>query len=72
MPEMSGTELADRLLDQSPDLPVVYMSGYSNGLLGTTHVLDEDVSFVEKPFTAHVLLTKLAEAWQSRTIPTSP
>jgi two-component system, cell cycle sensor histidine kinase and response regulator CckA len=72
MPEMSGTELADRLLDQSPDLPVVYMSGYSNGLLGTTHVLDEDVSFVEKPFTADVLLTKVAEAWHSRTMPTSP
>ncbi|WP_240670560.1 hybrid sensor histidine kinase/response regulator [Actinoplanes solisilvae] len=71
MPEMSGTQLARRLLEHRPDLPVVFMSGYSNGLLGTTHILDDDVSFVEKPFTANVLLTKVAEAWFSHAAPTS-
>ena len=35
------------------------MSGYSNGLLGTTHILDEDIAFLEKPFTADQLLCKL-------------
>jgi two-component system, cell cycle sensor histidine kinase and response regulator CckA len=38
------------------------MSGYSNGLLGETHVLDEDITFIEKPFTAGDLLHKLASA----------
>jgi CheY-like chemotaxis protein len=59
MPEMSGPRLADLVHERSPGLPVLYMSGYSNGLLGTTRVLDPDIPLLEKPFTAHDLLHKL-------------
>lgn len=38
------------------------MSGYSNGLLGSTRVLDRDTPFLEKPFTADELLRKVHEA----------
>ena len=62
MPEMSGPRLAELLHQRHPDLPVLYMSGYSNGLLGTTHILDEDIAFIEKPFTTSALLHKLASA----------
>ncbi|MEV6300696.1 PAS domain S-box protein [Actinoplanes sp. NPDC051861] len=61
MPEMSGRRLAELIHESRPELPVLYMSGYSNGLLGTTHVLDGDIAFIEKPFTAHDLLHKVAE-----------
>ncbi|RAK36855.1 PAS domain S-box-containing protein [Actinoplanes lutulentus] len=61
MPEMSGRRVAEVIHESRPELPVLYMSGYSNGLLGTTHVLDEDIAFIEKPFTAHDLLMKLGE-----------
>ncbi|BEL08778.1 PAS domain-containing sensor histidine kinase [Actinoplanes sichuanensis] len=61
MPEMSGRRLAELVHQAEPGLPVLYMSGYSNGLLGTTHVLDGDIAFIEKPFTAHDLLHKVAE-----------
>lgn len=44
------------------EAPVVYMSGYSNGLLGTTRILDDDITFLEKPFSASPLLTKIADA----------
>jgi PAS domain S-box-containing protein len=64
MPEMSGRRLAELLHERRPDLPVLYMSGYSNGLLGTTHILDEDIAFIEKPFTASDLLHKVASAYQ--------
>jgi two-component system cell cycle sensor histidine kinase/response regulator CckA len=64
MPEMSGRRLAELLRERRPDLAVLYMSGYSNGLLGTTHILDEDIAFIEKPFTASDLLYKLASAHQ--------
>ncbi len=60
MPEMSGPRLAELLHDRNPDLPVLYMSGYSNGLLGTIHVIDDDIAHIEKPFTAAGLLHKLA------------
>ncbi|HEY0002876.1 MAG TPA: PAS domain S-box protein [Actinoplanes sp.] len=60
MPEMSGRRLADLLHERRPDLPVLFMSGYSNGLLGTTHIIDEGIAFIEKPFTADDLLHELA------------
>lgn len=59
MPEMSGPRLAELLHERDPNLPVLYMSGYSNGLLGTTHVIDDDIAFIEKPFSAGELLHKL-------------
>jgi CheY-like chemotaxis protein len=59
MPDMSGRRLAELLHRRRPGLPVLYMSGYSNGLLGTTQVLDDDVAFIEKPFTARRLLNKI-------------
>ncbi|GIE95520.1 hybrid sensor histidine kinase/response regulator [Paractinoplanes rishiriensis] len=62
MPEMPGPRLAELLHEHDPGLPVLYMSGYSNGLLGSTHVIDRDIAFIEKPFTAGDLLTKLATA----------
>ena len=61
MPEMSGRRLADLLHERRPDLPVLYMSGYSNGLLGTTNVLDQDIAFIEKPFTRQELLHKVGD-----------
>ncbi|GIE31836.1 histidine kinase [Actinoplanes italicus] len=59
MPEMTGPKLAALILRERPDLPVLYMSGYSNGLLGTTHVLDDGIAFIEKPFTGDDLLHKV-------------
>jgi PAS domain S-box-containing protein len=60
MPGMSGPRLAELLGARHAGLPVLYMSGYSNGLLGTTHVLDPDIAFIEKPFTAHELLRRIS------------
>jgi two-component system cell cycle sensor histidine kinase/response regulator CckA len=59
MTGMSGPRLARLLHDDRPQLPVLFMSGYTNGLLGSAHILDEGVTFIEKPFTAHYLLTEV-------------
>jgi PAS domain S-box-containing protein len=61
MPEMSGPRLAELIHERAPGLPVLYMSGYSNGLLGTTRVLDEEFPLLEKPFTAGELLHRMHE-----------
>jgi two-component system cell cycle sensor histidine kinase/response regulator CckA len=60
MPEMSGPRLAELLHERDRGLPVVYMSGYSDGLLSSSHIIDEDIAFIEKPFTARELLHKIA------------
>ncbi|MBM2616671.1 PAS domain S-box protein [Actinoplanes sp. LDG1-06] len=62
MPDMSGPRLAELLRERVPGLPVIYMSGYSAGMLDVSGMLDPAAPFVEKPFTAHDLLHTVHEA----------
>ncbi|MBV1860133.1 MAG: response regulator, partial [Nannocystaceae bacterium] len=62
MPELGGRELADRLTERWPGLKVVYMSGYTDDAVVHQGVLDEDVAFVQKPFTPNALLSKVRAA----------
>jgi CheY-like chemotaxis protein len=58
MPRMSGPELALRLQRARPDLPVVFMSGYSE----RQGDWEDGTVVLSKPFTAETLLAKLHEA----------
>ena len=59
MPQMLGTEVATRIQEFRPGLPVLYMSGYARPVLGPT--LGEEVVLVEKPFSEHLLLIKVRD-----------
>jgi PAS domain S-box-containing protein len=59
MPEMSGRRVAELLTERHPGLPVLYMSGYASGLLDTAHMLEHGIVFIEKPFTARLLLSEV-------------
>jgi two-component system, cell cycle sensor histidine kinase and response regulator CckA len=56
MPGLSGRELAEQINRLHPDLPVVYISGYSHEVIAHQGVLEPDVRLVEKPFTDQALL----------------
>jgi len=47
---MSGRVLADRAQDANPDLPVLFMSGYTENAVIHHGRLDEGVELLEKPF----------------------
>jgi hypothetical protein len=66
MPGMQGKELADRLRVAQPDLVVLYMSGYTQGMLGAQGVLDADVALIEKPFSEGALLSNLRAVFSRR------
>jgi CheY-like chemotaxis protein len=51
MPEMSGRELAERLVVTRPGLRVVYVSGYTNDVIARDDLRDPGTVFLEKPFT---------------------
>jgi two-component system cell cycle sensor histidine kinase/response regulator CckA len=56
MPTMTGPELAGALRTHQPDLPVLYMSGYTAASLGPQLHLDDNSMLLEKPFTRSTLL----------------
>ena len=47
---MTGRELADRLLKQRPDLKVIYTSGYSVETLGKDIGMKRGINFLPKPY----------------------
>ena len=53
---ITGRELATRLLQDRPDLKVIYMSGYSTDLIDSTIELREGENFLGKPFAIQKLL----------------
>ena len=59
MPQMSGPELARRILELRPGTKVVYMSGYTDDALGHHGVLDPDIVLLPKPFTPESLMQHL-------------
>jgi PAS domain S-box-containing protein len=59
---MHGTEVARRAQEISPDLCVIYCSGYSGRRLGQASGLSADVRLLEKPFRRSVLAEALAAA----------
>jgi CheY-like chemotaxis protein len=60
MPGMSGRELAGRLRAHRPSLRVLYMTGYSEELVGRRGELDGPL--LQKPFTREPLLAAVAAA----------
>lgn len=60
MPGGSGRELADRLRSDRPDLPVLFVSGYSGTIIARHGVLEEGIEFLEKPFSPAELRERVA------------
>jgi DNA-binding response OmpR family regulator len=60
MPFMSGRELARRLSDLRPEMKVLYMSGYTEGSVAKSGMLEADEKdFIQKPFSAGALVRKI-------------
>jgi len=61
MPQMSGKVLCDQIKSQIPHTKVLLMSGYTDDALAHHGVLDEGLSFLEKPFSPLQLTRKVRE-----------
>lgn len=61
MPAMSGREVWDRVRKRHPQVPCLFMSGYTADMLIHRGVGTEETHFIHKPFTADALLWKIRE-----------
>jgi two-component system, cell cycle sensor histidine kinase and response regulator CckA len=61
MPEMNGKELLERIKLMRPGMKSLYMSGYSADIVANRGVLNEGITFLQKPFTPFVMAKKVRE-----------
>jgi signal transduction histidine kinase len=61
MPGRSGFELFNRLHGQHPSLRVLFISGYTDYAMFDATIVEGDLAFLEKPFSAEGLVAKVRE-----------
>ena len=69
MPEMGGRELGQHLALLDPDLPILYMSGYTGDDVVQRGLLDPGAPFQQKPFTPGTLASKVRTMLDQRRNP---
>ena len=61
MPGRSGFELFTRLHAQLPSLRVLFISGYTDYAMFDAAIVERDLAFLEKPFSAEGLVAKVRD-----------
>jgi len=69
MPGMNGRELANKIAAQRPDVRVLFMSGYTENVIGHDGLLDAGVNLLQKPFNLPTLKEKVRELLDSEPVP---
>ncbi|HXP79751.1 MAG TPA: PAS domain S-box protein [Verrucomicrobiae bacterium] len=61
MPGMSGWALAETLSSQRPEMRVLYMSGYPDGVIARHGIAGPGITILQKPFTSDELTRRVEE-----------
>ena len=68
MPGMNGRELAQRISEIRPNVKVLYMSGYTENVVGHNGTLDAGVRLLQKPFSLRSLKSRVREVLDAKPI----
>ena len=69
MPGMNGRELAQRISEIRPNVKILYMSGYTENVIGHNGMLDAGVRLLQKPFNLRDLRSKVREVLDATPTP---
>jgi len=69
---INGRQLGERLLNEKPELKVIYASGYSAEVAGADFPLEEGVNFLNKPFHTQKLAQTLRRRLDPQIQPANP
>jgi signal transduction histidine kinase len=69
MPQIPGTDLAQRIRETHPGVGVMFMSGYSQDVLGPRGAFEDGVPLIQKPFAAAELLKAVRAVITARPLP---
>ena len=61
MPLMGGRELAQELSALHPKTSILFMSGYTDDAVVRHGIMDKDIEYLQKPFTAESLVRRVGE-----------
>lgn len=67
MPRLGGKLLAERLLQQTHHLKVLFVSGYTETSVPVVEILAEGIDFLQKPYLPDALLRKVRDLLDSAT-----
>ncbi|MCB2184599.1 MAG: response regulator [Desulfobulbaceae bacterium] len=67
MPKMSGHKLAEKILTNSPDTKILFMSGYTDTVIVDKGVLKPGILFINKPLIPSLLAAEIRRIFDKKT-----
>ncbi|MDA8164018.1 MAG: ATP-binding protein [Desulfobacteraceae bacterium] len=65
MKGMNGRELAESMIQERPEMKVLYMSGYTDNVIAHQGVLKPGITLLDKPLTPSLLASRIREVLDS-------
>ncbi len=65
MPQTGGRELANNISEICSGIKILFISGYTDDAIVHHGILEEGINFLQKPFSKHSLLKKIADVFSN-------
>ena len=65
MPKMNGKDLKTQIKNCIPNIKVLFMSGYTANVIMQRGIIQQDIHFLQKPFTVDSIASKVRKALDS-------